>query len=145
MAQCLWCTRGSVPDRVKFLGHMSHSGDLLLQVGVRRALKSSSQKLLGQSQPSLVCSNCRVRWQEIVNFMTPTPRGGNLGVKNLKLMYFFKTFLLYSGAWFILTKCIVMMIKEGSTKVVNFMTPGGGVLFARAWPLSHIVKMHYFF
>ena len=41
----------------KFLGHLSHSGDLLLWVGVRRrpssvvrrALTSSPQKLLGQS------------------------------------------------------------------------------------------------
>ena len=40
-----------------FLGHLSHSGDLLLWVGVRRrpssvvrrALTSSPQKLLGQS------------------------------------------------------------------------------------------------
>ena len=41
-----------------FLGHLSHSGDLLLWVGVRRrpsssvvrrALTSSSQELLGQS------------------------------------------------------------------------------------------------
>ena len=42
---------------VWFLGHLSHSGDLLLWVGdrrrascvVRRALTSSPQKLLGQS------------------------------------------------------------------------------------------------
>ena len=33
-----------------FLGDLSHSGDLLLWVGVcRRALTSSSQELLGQS------------------------------------------------------------------------------------------------
>ena len=33
-----------------FLGHLSHSGDLLLWVGVRRrALTSSSQELLRQS------------------------------------------------------------------------------------------------
>ena len=33
-----------------FLGHLSHSGDLLRWVGVRRrALTSSSQELLGQS------------------------------------------------------------------------------------------------
>ena len=42
---------------LRFLGHLSHSGDLLLWVGVRRrassvvhrALTSSPQKLLGQS------------------------------------------------------------------------------------------------
>ena len=46
---CIVCT--------EFLGHLSHSGDLLLWVGVRRRassvvrrpLTSSSQELLGQS------------------------------------------------------------------------------------------------
>ena len=47
------------------LGHLSNSGDLLLWVGVRRALTSSSQELLGQSKPSFVCSIRRVRRQEI--------------------------------------------------------------------------------
>ena len=32
------------------------------------------------------------------------------------------------------TNIVVMMKKEGSTKIVNFMTPGAGVLCARAWP-----------
>ena len=48
-------------------------------------------------------------------------RGGNFGVKSVKLMYFFKNLLLYSGVWFRQTKYIVMMTKEGSTKIVNFM------------------------
>ena len=42
---------------------------------VRRALTSSSQELLGQSLPNLERSICRVRRQEIVNFMTYTPKG----------------------------------------------------------------------
>ena len=67
-----------------FLGHMSYSGDLLLWVGVRRPLTFSSQELPGQSLPNLVCSICRVRRQEIVNFMTPTPRGDNFGMKSVK-------------------------------------------------------------
>ena len=54
--------------------------------------------------------------------MTPKPRGGNFGVKSIKSMYFLKN-LLYSGSWSIQTKCIVMMTKEGSTKIINFMTP----------------------
>ena len=83
--------------------------------------------------------------QEIVNFMTPSlpPRGGNFGVKNVKLMYFFKNLLLYPSAWFRQTKYIVMMTKEGSTKIVNFMTPGAGVLVLGHGHISHIVKMHY--
>ena len=60
--------------------------------------------------------------------MTPTPRGGNFGVKSVKLIYFFKNLLLYSETWFKQTKCVVMMTKEGSTKIVNFMTPGAWVL-----------------
>ena len=31
---------------------------------------------------------------EIVNFMTPTPRGGNFGGGDLKLMYFLKKILV---------------------------------------------------
>ena len=65
------------------LDHTSHSGDLLLWVDVRRhasfvvrrALTFSSQELLGQSSPNLVCSICRVRRQEIINFMTLHPKG----------------------------------------------------------------------
>ena len=76
--------------------------------------------------------------------MTPTPRGGNFGVKSVKLMYFLKNLLLYSGAWFRQTKCIVIMTKEGSTKIVNFMTPGTGVLVLGRGHIGHIVKMYYF-
>ena len=38
-----------------------------------------------------------------------------------------------------------MMTKEGSTKIVNFMTPGAGVLALGWGHISHIVKIHYFF
>ena len=38
-----------------------------------------------------------------------------------------------------------MMTKEGSTKIVNFMTPGAGILVLGHDHISHIVKMHYFF
>ena len=38
-----------------------------------------------------------------------------------------------------------MMTKEGSTKIVNFMTPGAGDLVLGRCHISHIVKMHYFF
>ena len=81
----------------------------------------------------------------MLNFMTPTQRGGNFGVKSVKLIYFLKNRLHYSGAWFRQTKCIVMMTKEGSTKIVNFMTPGAGVLVLGRGHISHMVKMHYFF
>ena len=40
---------------------------------------------------------------------------------------------------------IILMTKEGSTKIVNFMTPGAGVLVLGRGHISHMVKMHYFF
>ena len=40
---------------------------------------------------------------------------------------------------------IVMMTKEGSTKIVNLMTHGAGILMPGRGHISHIVKMHYFF
>ena len=43
--------------------------------------------------------------------MHPTPKGGNLGVQSVKLMYFLKVFSIH--AWFRQTKCIVMMNKKG--------------------------------
>ena len=75
----------------------------------------------------------------------PTQRGGNFGVKSVTLMYFFKNLLLYSQALIRQTKYVVMMTKEGSTKIVNFMTPGAGILVLGRGHISHIVKMHYFF
>ena len=38
-----------------------------------------------------------------------------------------------------------MMSKEGSTKIVNFMTPGARVLVLGCGHISHIVKMNYSF
>ena len=79
--------------------------------------------------------------------MTPTPRRGNFGVICEYLMYFLENlFLLYSEAWFRQTKYVVMMTKEGSTKIVNVMIPVAGVLvLGRGHILSHTGKMHYFF
>ena len=77
--------------------------------------------------------------------MTPTQRGGNFGVKSVKFMYFLKNLLLYSQALIRQTKYVVMMAKEGSTKIVNFMIPGVGVLVLGCGHISHREKMHYFF
>ena len=38
-----------------------------------------------------------------------------------------------------------MMTKERSTKIVNYMTPGAGVLMLGHGHISHIRKIHYFF
>ena len=40
---------------------------------------------------------------------------------------------------------VVMMTKEGPTKIVNFRTPGAGVLVLVRGHISHIVKIHYSF
>ena len=37
------------------------------------------------------------------------------------------------------------MIKEGSTKILNVMTPGAWVLLLGLGHISHIEKMHYVF
>ena len=60
-------------------------------------------------------------------------------------MYFLKNLLLSSQALIRQTKYVVMMTKEGSTEIVNFMTPGAGFLVLGRGHISHIVKMHYFF
>ena len=63
---------------------LSNSGDLLLWVGVRRrpsCVNIFFSWTTGPILTKLVCRICRVRTQEIVNFMTPTQRGGNFGVK----------------------------------------------------------------
>ena len=60
-------------------------------------------------------------------------------------MYFLKNLLLYSQALIRQTKYVVMMTKEESTKIVNFMTPGAGVLVLGHGYIIPIVKMHYFF
>ena len=68
---------------------------------------------------------------KIVNFMTPGQGFLWWGVviysHIVKMHYFFKNLLLYSSASSRQTEYIVMMSKEASTKIVNFMTPGAGV------------------
>ena len=46
----------------------------------------------------------------------------------VKMHYFFKNILLHSQAYIRQTKNVVMMTEEGSPRIVNFMTPGVGVL-----------------
>ena len=84
---------------------------------------------------------------KIVNFMTPGAGVLVLGRGHIrhivKMHYFFKNLLLYSQALTRQTKYTAMMTKEGSTKIVNFMTPGAGVLVLGHGHISHIVEMHF--
>ena len=45
-------------------------------------------------------------------------------------------------AWFSQTKYIVIVTKKGSTKNLNMMSPGAGVLVLGRCHISHVVKMH---
>ena len=86
---------------------------------------------------------------KIVNFMTPREGVLVLGCGHIshkvKVHYFFKSPLLYSHAYIRQTKYIVMMTKEGSTKIVNFMKSDAGVLVLGCCHINHIVKVHYFY
>ena len=84
---------------------------------------------------------------KIVNFMTPGAgvlvlvRGHRSHLA--KMHYFFKNLLLYPQVLIRQTKSTIMMTNEGSTKIVNVMTPGIGVLEASVRPyISHKVKMY---
>ena len=82
-------------------------------------------------------------------FHDPRVRGSVLGRGHIshivKMHYFFKNLLLYSHAYIRQTRYIIMITKEVSTKIVNFITPGAGVLDLGCDRINHIVKRHYFF
>ena len=75
---------------------------------------------------------------KIVTFMTSTAGVLVLGCGHIsrivKMHYFFKNLLLYSQALIRQTKYVVMMTKERSNKIVNFMTPWDRSFCAWAWP-----------
>ena len=70
--------------------------------------------------------------------MTPPPPPHPKWGKNVKLMYFLKNLLLHSGACFRQNKFVVMMTEEGSTQIVNFMTPGSAKAGVDFLPVSII-------
>ena len=80
---------------------------------------------------------------KIVNFMNPGIEGSCAKVWSYKL-YSEKTLFLYSQVQIRQTEGIVMMSKEGSTNILNFMTPTTGILVLGCCQISHIMKMHYF-
>ena len=84
----------------------------------------------------------------IVNFMTLGAGVLVLGRGHInhivKMHYILKILLLYSDK-IRQTKYIVMMNKDGSSKIVIYMTPGSGVLVLGRGHINHIVKKHFFF
>ena len=85
---------------------------------------------------------------KILNFMTPGAGVLALGhgpYRHLAQPTFCSIYILVDAQALIRqTMYIVMITKEGSTKIVNFMTPGAGVLVLGCGHISHIVKMHNF-
>ena len=80
---------------------------------------------------------CRVRRQEIVNFMTPPPPPKGDVILELKCkidVFLQKSYSLLRGMFFGQNKCIVMMNKKASTQIVYVMTPGVVVLGKWIWP-----------
>ena len=61
----------------------------------------------------------------------------------VKMHYLFFNVLLYSQAQIRQTKYVVMMTKEGSTKIENVITPGAGVPVQGRGHISRTVKMQY--
>ena len=78
---------------------------------------------------------------KIVTFMTPGAGVLVLGCGHIshivKMHYFFKNLLLFSQEYIRQTKYIVLINKEGCTKIVTFMTPGAGVLMFGHGHISH--------
>ena len=69
---------------------------------------------------------------------------GHIG-HTVKMHHFFKKNFIYSQTSIRQTKYLVMITNEGSTKIVNFMTPWEGVLVLGCGHINHTVKINYFF
>ena len=61
----------------------------------------------------------------------------------VKMRYFLK--ILFIPRQKSQIKYIVMMTKEGATKIVNRMIPGAGILALGCGHISYILKMHYLY
>ena len=122
------------------LGNLSHSGDQLLWVDVRRRSSSVIHLLLNNYWTNF---KCVVRITKKGSGQGILCNGGGHISRKVKMHYFFKNPLYYSQALIRQAKYmyVVMMIKEGSTKTVNFMTPGEVILVQRHGHISHLVKM----
>ena len=108
-------------------------------------LKKSSSLLRGMFQTKKVYSNDdQGRVNPNCKFHDLLGRGSCARVWPNK-SYSEIALLLYSHAQNRQTYYTVMMTEEGSTKIVNFVTPGTGVLVLGCGHISHMVKMHHFF
>ena len=82
---------------------------------------------------------------KIVNLMTPGARVLVLRHGHIVKCIIYLKNLLYSQAQIRQTMYIVIMNKEGSTKIVTCMTPGAGGSCARVQPYKLYSEIYYFF
>ena len=86
-------------------------------------------------------------FSKILNFIT-TGAGtfvlGNGPVSHLVKMFFFLK-ILFNTRYRSDKVRLVMITKDGSSKIENFVTPAAGSFVPGHCPVSHIVKIHYFF
>ena len=79
----------------------------------------------------------------IVNFMSPGAVVLLLGLGHVcqivKIHHFFKNLLLYSQAKIRQTKYMIMMIKEGSTRILKFHDLWGRSSCAGACHITHVL------
>ena len=99
--------------------------------GVMIGCGHKSQIVTWLRQTKCIVIITKEEYTKIVNFITPWAGvlvlgRGHMSYSENALLFLKK--ILYSGARFRQSKCIVMMTTEGSTKIVNFITPGAGVL-----------------
>ena len=112
-------------------------------------LKKNSSLPQDIDQTNLVYSNDdQGRVYQNCNFHDPPSKGSCARAwpnMSMEMQFSHKNHLLYFQALIKGIKYIVTMTKKGSTKIVNFMTPGAGVFVLGRGHISHLVKMHYFF
>ena len=123
-------------------GHITHIVKCIISLKI---LLLYSEALIKQTKYTVIIT--KEGFTKIVTFMPPRAGVLALGCCHIghivKIHNFFLNLLLYSGSQIKQTKYIVMMTKEGSTKIVNFMTPGAGVLMLGHGHISHKVNMQY--
>ena len=105
----------------------------------------SSFLVLGIDQTNLVYRN-HDQGRVYQNCKFHFPWGWGSCARAWPYAFFFKNLLLYSQAQIRQTKYIVIITKEGSTQIVNFMTIWVWILvLGCGYIIRFIVKMHYFF
>ena len=70
---------------------------------------------------------------------------GNGPESHLVKMYFFFLKIFFNTRYRSDKVRLVMITKDGSSKIENSVTPAAGSFVSGHGPVSHMVKIHYFF